>query len=45
MTLPKVELKYNEKCDSFYLDCGSLDNVTKVLNLIMYATEKLTEKK
>lgn len=42
---PEIELKYDEERDSFYLDCGSLDSARHVLNLIMYATEKLTEKK
>lgn len=42
---PRVELKYDEKRDSFYLDCGSLDNARHILNLIMYAVEKLTENK
>lgn len=42
---PRVELKYDEKRDSFYLDCGTLDNARHILNLIMYAVEKLTENK
>ncbi|MBD5302291.1 MAG: hypothetical protein HDS16_04760 [Bacteroides sp.] len=45
MTKPKIELKYDEKHDSFYIDCGTLDNARHILNLIMYAVEKLTEKK
>lgn len=40
---PKIELQYDEKRDSFYIDCGSLDNARHVLNLIMYAVEKLDE--
>lgn len=42
---PKIELKYDEARDSFYIDCGSLDNARHVLNLIMYAVEKLNENK
>lgn len=42
---PKIELKYDEERDSFYLDCGTLDNARHILNLIMYEVEKLTEKK
>lgn len=42
---PKIELKYDEKRDSFYIDCGSLESARHILNLIMYAVEKLTEKK
>ena len=41
---PKIELKYDEKRDRFYIDCGTLENARHVLNLIMYATEKLSEK-
>lgn len=40
---PKIELQYDEKRDSFYIDCGSLDNARHVLNLILYAVEKLNE--
>lgn len=43
--MPKIELKYDEARDSFYIDCGSLDNAIHVLNLIMYAVEMLTENK
>ena len=42
---PKIELQYDEKRDSFYIDCGSLDNARHVLNLILYAVEKLNENK
>jgi len=42
---PKIELKYDESRDSFYIDCGSLDNARHVLNLILYAVEKLSENK
>lgn len=42
---PKIELQYDEKRDSFYIDCGSLDNARHVLNLILYAVENLSEKK
>lgn len=42
---PKIELKYDEKRDSFYIDCGSLDDARHVLNLILYAVEKLNENK
>lgn len=42
---PKVELKYDEERDSFYIDCGPLESARHVLNLIMYACEKLNEKK
>lgn len=41
--IPRIELKYNEDRDSFYIDCGSLENARHILNLIMYATEKLNE--
>lgn len=40
---PKIELQYDETRDSFYIDCGSLDNARHVLNLILYAVEKLNE--
>lgn len=42
---PKIELQYDEKRDSFYIDCGNLDNARHVLNLILYAVEKLNENK
>lgn len=42
---PKIELKYDEARDSFYIDCGSLDNGRHVLNLILYAVDRLTENK
>ncbi len=42
---PNIELKYDEERDSFYIDCGPLDNARHILNLIMYAVEKLTEAK
>lgn len=42
---PKIELQYDEKRDSFYIDCGSLDNARHVLNLILYAVEKLNKNK
>lgn len=45
MTPPKIELKYDEGRDSFYLDCGSLENARHILNLIMYACETLAKKK
>lgn len=38
---PKIELKYDEARDSFYIDCGSLDSARHVLNLILYAVERL----
>lgn len=38
-----IELKYDEERDSFYIDCGSLDNVRHVFNLLLYASEKLRE--
>ena len=41
---PKIELKYDEKRDSFYIDCGTLYNARHVLNLILFATEKLSKK-
>lgn len=37
---PRIELKYDEARDSFYIDCGPLDSARHVLNLIMYALEK-----
>ena len=42
---PKFELQYDETRDSFYIDCGSLNNARHVLNLILYAVEKLNENK
>lgn len=42
---PKIELQYDEKRDHFYIDCRSLDNARHVLNLILYAVEKLNENK
>lgn len=42
---PNIELKYDEERDSFYINCGPLDNARHILNLIMYAVEKLTEAK
>lgn len=42
---PKIELQYDEARDSFYIDCGSLDNARHVLNLILYAVEKLNKNK
>lgn len=43
MTKPRIELKYDEERDSFYIDCGPLENVRHILNLILYANEKLRE--
>lgn len=40
---PRIELKYDEARDSFYIDCGPLDSARHVLNLIMYALEKIRE--
>lgn len=40
---PKFSFEYDEKRDSFYIDCGSLENARHVLNLLLYATEKLRE--
>lgn len=41
---PMIELKYDEMRDSFYIDCGTLDNARRVLNPLLYASEKLREK-
>ena len=30
---PKIQLKYDKSQDSYYIDCGSLDNARHVLNL------------
>ncbi len=40
----KFELKYDEERDSFYIDCGSIENARHVLNLIMCAYETLKKK-
>lgn len=38
---PGIELKYDEGRDRFYIDCGTLENARHVLNLILYACDKL----
>lgn len=40
----QIELKYNEDRNSFYIDCGPLENANHILNLIMFACEKLKDK-
>lgn len=38
--IPKFSLEYDEKRDSFYIDCGSVENACSVLNLIAFAVEQ-----
>lgn len=43
--MPRIELKFEEERNSFYIDCGPLENARHVLNLILFAVEKLEDKK